>query len=122
MKYFQSFYITLIAILPMVLGGCHKGGVTYGSSANRARATEWLNEVCREISGYYPESAVGTKCRNGKENIRFNYYVKHISPNTRYLGVDECKDGLNKEIVNCSRGGKTRYGNWEYRLALNSKN
>lgn len=113
-------YIAKIAILiamgllPVARARCFGEGETWGSSANRARATSFLNEVCSELQGSYGAGITKSACRNGNDNIRFNYAVKHISGGGRDLGVNECIDGLNKEITGCDRGGRTSYTNWEY--------
>jgi hypothetical protein len=108
--------IAAMALLPATSAGCFRTGTTWGSSANRAQATSDLNGVCNELQGNYGASVINSRCRNGQEGIRFNFAVKHISGGTRFLGVRECIDGLNKEITNCNKGGRTSYDNWEYAL------
>jgi hypothetical protein len=108
--------IATTALLPATSAGCFSTGTTWGSSANRAQATSDLDGVCNELQGNYGASVVKSRCRNGQEGIRFNFAVKHISGGTRFLGVRECIDGLNKEITGCDKGGRTGYDNWEYTL------
>ncbi|CAH7666063.1 hypothetical protein PPACK8108_LOCUS380 [Phakopsora pachyrhizi] len=116
-----AFFALLAAIcLPFVENRCHRSGATFGSSPNRAYATQLLPGVCKEFQGTYGPNQDKSVCRNGRDrDTSFRYYIKHVSDGYRSIGPTECTDGLNKEIVNCDRGGKTAYGNWEYNVDPN---
>ncbi|KAL3952486.1 hypothetical protein ACCO45_012429 [Purpureocillium lilacinum] len=65
-----------------------------------------------------------TRCYGISSKKSVKYTVGLLGPNagaTRYLGEDECYDGLHKEVVNCNRGGETTYGNWYYRADPNAE-
>jgi hypothetical protein len=110
----KVFVIVATILAPAASAGCFTSGATWGSSSNRAKASSFLDGVCNELKGPYPATVSKGRCRNGDENIRFNYRVKHISGGTLTLGKKECIDGLNKEITGCNQGGESSYTNWEY--------
>jgi hypothetical protein len=110
----KVFVVVATALIPAASAGCFKSGTTWGSSVNRAAASSYLDGVCNELQGSYGSGVIKSRCRNGAENIRFNYAVKHISAGTINLGKEECIDGLNKEITGCDKGGRSGYTNWEY--------
>ncbi|MBV5323575.1 hypothetical protein JZU51_02295 [bacterium] len=97
---------------------CFESGVKYGDE--KGEAQQLAKVACRFIfQGTYKKRQYASKCYNlasRKKSVKFA--VALSGPNagaTRYLGLDECYDGLHKEVVNCGRGGETTYGNWYYR-------
>ncbi|KAI8457198.1 hypothetical protein BY996DRAFT_837455 [Phakopsora pachyrhizi] len=123
MKVLIFFALIATICLPLVENRCRTTGASFGSSPNRAFATQLLPDVCREFQGTYGPNQDKTICRNGRDrDTSFRYYIKHVSGGYRNIDSTECTDGLNKEIVNCDRGGKTAYGNWEYSVDPNKGN
>ncbi|KNZ59708.1 hypothetical protein VP01_1678g1 [Puccinia sorghi] len=110
--------IQTVLVLALVLGlasaACFGTGQSWGSAADKQKASAYLTDVCNQLAGSYQASTIKSQCRDGNDNTRYNFSVKHISGGERTLGQQECIDGLNKEIINCPRGGRTSYSNWEY--------
>ncbi|CAH7671885.1 hypothetical protein BY996DRAFT_6957024 [Phakopsora pachyrhizi] len=122
MKFFIFFALLAAVYLPLVENRCRTTGSSFGPSSNRAFATQLLTEVCGEFQGTYGPGQHKAICRNGRDGgPSFVYYIKHVSGGYRPIGHTECTDGLNKEIVNCDRGGRTAYKNWEYSVDPNKK-
>ncbi len=96
---------------------CFKTGEKYGDHKGHAQAK--VRELCKySFKGYYKKGEKVTRCYGISSKKSVKYTVGLLGPNagaTRYLGEDECYDGLHKEVVNCNRGGETTYGNWYYR-------
>ncbi|KAG0139353.1 hypothetical protein CROQUDRAFT_666633, partial [Cronartium quercuum f. sp. fusiforme G11] len=114
----RNIFILSFALFAYVYGRCRTRGFSYGSSANRARASQALESVCKELTGTYAATTFKTVCRDSPEKIRFNFFVQHVKIGRRDIGITECMEGLNKEITGCDKGGDTTYTNWRYSLAI----
>lgn len=96
---------------------CFKTGQKYGDYKGEAQS--YSRAACKNVfSGYYRKGQKFTQCYNLPNGNSVNFSVGllgHNAGNSRFLGEDECYDGLSKEVKNCARGGQTTYGNWMYR-------
>ncbi|EFP84797.2 hypothetical protein PGTUg99_013082 [Puccinia graminis f. sp. tritici] len=106
--------LVLSLVISLVSAGCFTSGQTWGSSLNKQKASAFLDEVCRELAGNYDASASRSSCKDGNDNIRFNFNILHTSGGSRSISSEECINGLNKEITGCNQGGRTNDGNWEF--------
>ncbi|KAK4244601.1 hypothetical protein C7999DRAFT_17142, partial [Corynascus novoguineensis] len=43
------------------------------------------------------------------------FQLWHISGGDRHIDPAECYDDFRKGVAGCSRGGRSRYSNWEYK-------
>ncbi|KAK7178059.1 hypothetical protein PSPO01_15890 [Paraphaeosphaeria sporulosa] len=96
---------------------CFSSGANFGNDQNAA-----LNAARTACNGYlkgkYNKRETRVKCYNLSSNKHVKLTVGLTGPNagsTRKIGSDECYNGLTKEIIKCSKGGDTTYGNWRYR-------
>ncbi|KAK4188077.1 hypothetical protein QBC35DRAFT_550617 [Podospora australis] len=101
--------------------GCFSTGATWGSDQNTA--LNKAREICDGFfEGTWQKRESHMRCFQLSANKHVKFTVGLMGPNagaTRYLGSDECYGGLISEIVKCSRGGETTYGNWRYRADPN---
>ncbi|EEH47660.1 uncharacterized protein PADG_03744 [Paracoccidioides brasiliensis Pb18] len=93
---------------------CFDGGARWG--AGRPYAINFATRACNEaLVGTYRPNDIRAKCYNLDSTKKVDFSLRLISNNgNRNIGAAECYDGLRKEIEGCDRGGRTRYGNWEY--------
>ncbi|KAH6869428.1 hypothetical protein B0T10DRAFT_296282 [Thelonectria olida] len=101
---------------------CFKTGQPYGNQQGEAQ--EFARTVCNNhFKGTWRKGDKVSRCYTLPDNKSVIFTVGLLGKNagaTRYLGSDECYDGLHKEVVNCSHGGETTYGNWYYRADPNT--
>lgn len=114
MQFFHS--ISLAALLGFASAACNQSGIDF---YDKSDADHIAYAACSTtLSGTYgPESTYnGMKgaCLN-TENGKIDFLITHITDGSRDLPVDECYDGLQKEIWNCGKGGETSYTNWKYK-------
>ncbi|KAG0143304.1 hypothetical protein CROQUDRAFT_49017 [Cronartium quercuum f. sp. fusiforme G11] len=116
----RNLVILSFALFAYVYGKCRTSGATYGTPANRARASQALQSVCAELAGTYGASETKSTCRDSPENVRFNFVLQHVKNGQRVIDANECMDGMNKEITGCNQGGDTTYTNWRYSVDPNT--
>ncbi|CEJ94127.1 hypothetical protein VHEMI09678 [[Torrubiella] hemipterigena] len=96
---------------------CFATGQDYGDQYNEA--LHLADQVCSQVFA-------GEWIRGNKRSICYNTSGGHsvvftlglLGPNagpTRTIGATECSNGMQKEVINCGKGGETTYGNWYYR-------
>jgi hypothetical protein len=96
---------------------CFKTGENYGDQQGEAQ--QLARTGCNNhFAGTYNKGQSSSYCYNIPNGKSVVFTVSLSGPNagaTRFLGADECYDGLHKEVVNCGKGGESTYGNWYYR-------
>lgn len=96
---------------------CFKTGANYGSQ--RTNALDAVKKACEgPLKGTYVRRETRVRCYNigGNKHVMVTIGLTGSNaPESRALGVDECRGGLNSEIINCGKGGDTTYGRWRYR-------
>lgn len=108
---------TIFAAL-CTIAGVHAGCYSGGQTGNHEFGFEQLNGVCTEFinKGAFSSGEERTAVRGpDSTNTNWDFAVTYISSGTRDLGLDECIDGLHKEINGCTYGGETSYTNWKYK-------
>ncbi|KAH8723849.1 hypothetical protein GQ44DRAFT_750667 [Phaeosphaeriaceae sp. PMI808] len=100
---------------------CFSSGANFGSDQNAA--LDAAQSACNgPLKGKYDKRETRVRCYNLSSNKHVKLTVGLTGPDagsTRTIGSNECVNGLTKEIVNCSKGGDTTYGNWRYRADPN---
>lgn len=114
-------FFTLLAIMGYANAECYDSGLDFD---NQDTAASIAMAACQQtLSGTYgPESTyngIRGSCVN-TGNGKIDFLIEHITDGDRDLGVNECYDGLQKEINNCGKGGNTSYDNWSYKYASSS--
>lgn len=74
--------------------------------------------VCGAMHGKFIKNQQAHYCAESTSNGKvWDFTIKRVSGGDEYmwLSLDDCVDGLFKEIRGCERGGKTTYTNWEYK-------
>ncbi|KFY06851.1 hypothetical protein V492_07686 [Pseudogymnoascus sp. VKM F-4246] len=101
---------------------CFKSGVKFGGDQNAALKA--ARTACNSpFKGKYHKGDNRARCYNLASNKHVKLAVGLVGKNagsTRTLGADECYNGLISEIMKCSQGGETTYGNWRYRADPNA--
>ncbi|KFY44721.1 hypothetical protein V494_01357 [Pseudogymnoascus sp. VKM F-4513 (FW-928)] len=101
---------------------CFGSGVTFGGDQNAALKA--ARTACNSpLKGKYHKGDNRARCYNLASNKHVKLAVGLVGKNagsTRTLGADECYNGLISEIMKCSHGGETTYGNWRYRADPNA--
>jgi hypothetical protein len=121
--------LALLSLLGFASAGCYSSGmVADAAQIAAAKESETLDAICSALVGTYYLHEGKSTCMSIGENkydftLKYNAeaecvagLVEHCSPpaDTRDIALAECKNGMDKEL-NCPRGGKTMYTNWEYR-------
>ncbi|KAI9795943.1 MAG: hypothetical protein M1833_006591 [Piccolia ochrophora] len=85
------------------------------SAASKSHAANNLDSFCRStFLGRYQRGQTRRYCLGDGPN-RWDFSIKLNDNNeSRNMPIHECLSGLIKEIQGCARGGRTKYGNWEY--------
>lgn len=108
--------LTFFALTGYAAADCYESGLDW---YNKNAALAIAKAACSlTLSGTYgPESTFNGQrgsCANTPGG-KIDLIIKHIKDGNRYLGADECYDGLQKEINGCSKGGHSSYTNWSYK-------
>ncbi|KAH6856156.1 hypothetical protein B0I37DRAFT_402759 [Chaetomium sp. MPI-CAGE-AT-0009] len=108
--------LAFFALTGYATAECYRSGIDW---YNKNEALTIARAACQlTLSGTYgPDGTYNAQrgaCAN-TPNGKIDLIVEHISEGNRYIGVDECYDGLQKEINGCSKGGKSSYTNWFYK-------
>ncbi|KAI1075761.1 hypothetical protein F5B20DRAFT_558523 [Whalleya microplaca] len=127
--------LSLVSLIATVQARCYSlkdaPGETWGSK--QALAREVVDKLCSGSDSIYGSlngtyGADGDSSQHRLKQMTFGmpyntwqqhmaFEIWHLKSGQRYLGYEECKSGLNKE-VNCDAGGRTAYENWEYRADI----
>jgi hypothetical protein len=93
--------------------GCYSGGERWGGDLSNA--LQKAGDFCGRFAGHFKPGNAAYQCYNLSSNKKadFTLGLKGDVPE-RDIGVDECLDGLEKEINGCDHGGDTTYTNWHY--------
>jgi len=113
---FLTLTTTLLSITKPTHAACFETGVSW-SSIGTIYPLELLVRVCDEIvgEGSFAAGEKRHRCRPvsmGEQHV--DYTVTRISGTAGVLTYGDCWDGLQKEIVGCSKGGSSSYSNWKY--------
>lgn len=120
--HFSTLSSLALAMATAVSAECWTGGATSTPadvSTLTANNFSALNLVCSAITvGQFAHGQQSQYCLVAADgNNKWNFVVKRVSDGPEYmtLSVADCVDGLQKEVTACEHGGKTAYGNWEYK-------
>ncbi|WDK23613.1 hypothetical protein CGRA01v4_14905 [Colletotrichum graminicola] len=100
----------------ITFGLCYTNGRR--GSYRRNQSILDLRDVCRQLSGNFERLEVQRVCVTDKIDVSWSFELKMIgSGETREIDVEECLDGMTKEIM-CppDRGGVHTYWNWRYNI------
>ncbi|ETS76572.1 hypothetical protein PFICI_11959 [Pestalotiopsis fici W106-1] len=95
--------------------GCYSGGEPWGDSKDYA--FQLAAGACNSAMGqrtYTALSSSTSTCYDLGNNRHVNFNIFKLTGDDRFLGYDECYDGLQKEINGCGYGGDSSYTNWRY--------
>ncbi|KAK4120938.1 hypothetical protein N657DRAFT_648292 [Parathielavia appendiculata] len=100
---------------------CFESGASFGSQENAALKA--ARTACNgPLKGTYQKRETRVKCYGigGGKHVKLTVGLTGPNaPSKKTIGADECYNGLISEIVSCSKGGDTTYGNWRYRADPN---
>lgn len=74
---------------------------------------EQLYAACTSLIGSYAGSERRMTCMSIGGN-KYDFTLHRTESGPRSIEIVECMDGMKKEL-GCERGGKTTYGNWQYK-------
>lgn len=77
---------------------------------------EQLYGVCTSLIGNYAGSERRMTCMSVGGN-KYDFTLLRTENSPRSIDILECMDGMKKEL-DCERGGKTTYGNWQYKYDI----
>jgi hypothetical protein len=101
---------------------CFESGANFSSDQNAALNA--ARSACNgSLKGKYNKRETRVKCYQLSTNKHVKLTVGLTGPNagsTRTIDSDECYNGLTSEIIKCSKGGDTTYGNWRYRQVFST--
>lgn len=106
----------LLACFPLASARCYGGGAQ-APGLIRTTAVSALQGACSQLTGSYLENEARNRCieiSEGSSSGKYDLVVHRIGKNGGTMKIDDCEDGLTKEILGCSRGGHSRKGDWEY--------
>ncbi|KAL9016777.1 MAG: hypothetical protein Q9185_005907, partial [Variospora sp. 1 TL-2023] len=106
----------LLAFLPtLITAGCY----TTGESWDRSLGPPAVNAACKKLAGDYRGDQSKVQRLPQQNGQCYVFELKRIpsGSDAELLSItkDDCKDGMNKELFGCDRGGKSSYTNWTYK-------
>ena len=122
-----TLLLTLSTFSTARLPGRPKAGeVTYGGTipstprsehrwgGEKGFAVELAQRACREyfLGNYNNKGETRYRCFNLSSSKKVDFTVELLSNGVRNLFVDECFEGLRREIEGCEQGGQSSYTNW----------
>ncbi|KAL8974166.1 MAG: hypothetical protein Q9197_001587 [Variospora fuerteventurae] len=107
----------LLAFLPtLITAGCY----TTGESWDRSLGPRAVDAACKELAGDYRGDQSKVQRLPQQNGQCYIFELKRIpsGSDAELLSIteDDCKDGMNKELFGCDRGGKSSYTNWTYNV------
>lgn len=114
MQISQALAILSFALIPLVSADCNSSGQQASQSTRNAMSADaQIDGVCSALIGTYAGGERRSTCIE-VGGSKYDFMLHYHESGTRDIWLAECKDGFRKEIK-CERGGKTSYGNWEYK-------
>ncbi|KAK2053052.1 hypothetical protein LY76DRAFT_525433 [Colletotrichum caudatum] len=114
--HFRYILVAVIAHLSVAFGLCYTNGRQ--GSYRRNQSVLDLRDVCRQLSGNFKRLEVQRLCVKDKIDVSWSFELKMIgSDETRDIDIEECMDGMKKELMcDTDRGGVRSYWNWRYKV------
>ena len=91
---------------------CYGSGHRWGGE--KGFAVELAQRACREyfLGNYNNKGETRYRCFSLSSSKKVDFTVELLSNGVRTLFVDECFEGLRREIEGCEQGGQSSYTNW----------
>lgn len=103
--------LAFFSLSGLVAATCYGSGADWPSQDEAAVIAQ--SSCANALIGHYGPYELKEDCVSTITGS-INFAILHIRDAEREIGLDECVDGLKKEIA-CSKGGETSYTNWGYR-------
>ena len=105
----------LFGMLPSLAAGtCFNSGEAW----DRNLAPPALDQACNALVGSYGHNQQRVRDINISNGQCYHFVLRRLGGGDggefRGITFGECKDGMNKELFGCTRGGRSSYTNWEY--------
>ncbi|KAK1980429.1 hypothetical protein LZ30DRAFT_750750 [Colletotrichum cereale] len=104
--HFSYVLLAIIYHLSIAFGICYNNGRQ--GSYRRNQDVLDLRDICRQLSGKFDRLEVRRLCPTDKIGVSWSFELKMIGSGlTREISIEECMDGMTKELMcKADRGGR----------------
>ncbi|KAI0424793.1 hypothetical protein F5Y09DRAFT_347372 [Xylaria sp. FL1042] len=82
-------------------------------------AIDGIRKACTELMGTYNIGESRQFCIQEPNGTKWNFDLKNIGWTVFQIGLEQCSNGMSKEVHGCPRGGHRGYWRWRYKADPN---